>query len=182
MKTKIKAITAIEDLTSYNITDLSIGQLLPAVIDEVMISIYEGYHTIFLPMTMNNLAYRIWNKKRGGVFNADALKYSRGKEHAKYIRIQGLGIAVDCIARIINEDEEERFKLLGLIDGIIKDRPYMIVRNINPGQGLSNGEEFVNDIATPHEDLAFYEEVAANMYTVGEDFEPHVGSLSLFSE
>ena len=183
-KDKKTPLSRIEDIEFVTLTDLSVGQLLPTVIDEVMVSIYEGYHTIFPPMTMGRFDYNnTWKKGVGGVFNKDVLDFSRGKETGKYLHVQSP--SVNSIIRLITEDETERFTLLGLVHGQIKDSLYMVLRNLGSQDSpLTNVEDFRSDSVVPHEDILFYEEAnrEAIDYKVPEEFEPHVGSLSLFSE
>jgi hypothetical protein len=185
-KDKKTQLSRIEDIAFVTLTDLSVGQLLPTVIDDVMVSIYEGYHTIFPPMTMGRFDYNnTWKKGVGGVFNKDVLDFSRNKETGKYLHVQSP--TVNCIIRLITEEETERFTLLGLVHGHIKDASYMVLRNLeSPDSLLTNIEDFRSDSVVPHEDIIFYEEANAEGFglpvSMSEDFEPHVGSLSLFSE
>jgi len=175
---KNKTLVKLEDIESVILSELSVGQLLPTVIDKVLITIYEGYHTIFPPMDMGKFIYNnTWKKGVGGVFNQDVVNYSRGKSTGKYLQVKSP--TLNCIIRLISEEEIERFTILGLIHGQVKDSLYMVLRNLEPGGNLTNVEEFSSDIVIPNEDILFYE---ANAQEPTDDFEPHVGSVSLFSE
>ena len=178
-KDKNTQLSRIEDIEFVTLTDLSVGQLLPTVIDEVMVSIYEGYHTIFPPMSMGKFGYNTWKKGVGGVFNKDVLNYSRNKETGKYLHVQSP--TVNAIIRLISEEETERFTLLGLVHGHIKDSLYMVLRNLESQDSpLTNVEDFRSDSVVPHEDIIFYEEATSEGFVApnAEDFEPHVASVS----
>ena len=62
----------------------------------------------------------------------------------------------------------------------------MVLRNLESQDSpLTNVEDFRSDSVIPHEDILFYEEANNEGFgapDASEEFEPHVGSLSLFSE
>ena len=159
------------------VTDVNIVELIPNVIDNIMVTMYEGFHTVVLPLNVNNLIFRNWHKGKGGVFSRDVVKYSQGKTPGKYILLQGL--TLNCVARIISDEELDTFKSLKLVDGQIKDRPYMILKHLEEGEKLNGSQKYLNEISLAHEEA---EVMYANVQHEDDDFESHAGSISLFSE
>jgi len=138
-------------LEDNNVFDLNINELLPNIIDNVVISMYEGYHTVFLPMNMMGISFRAWYRGKGGVFSKDVKNYSMGKPTGKYILVKNENSTF--IARIISEDEMELFSTLKLVDGKIKDTSYMIFKHLARGQKYNDIESYVN-IQIPIEELS----------------------------
>ena len=56
-----KAIQTMEELEQINLTvkDLSITDIIPNNIDDFVVNIIDGHHTIFLPLKANNRKRRI---------------------------------------------------------------------------------------------------------------------------
>ena len=112
--------------------------LVPNVFENVIIYIRDGKHVLDLPTNMIGDMFRKWKKTRGGIFSRDLLRFLRGKDNAgKYVLIEKDGYRT--VARLIEEEEELlMFKSLKLVDGNLKDVPYMILRTVPMGEKLTN--------------------------------------------
>lgn len=178
MLTTKKTLEPIDD-TNYLIKDLEITDIVPNIIDNYVIYIdEEGFHTIHLPLNETTQETKIWRNGPGGIFSKDVLNFCRKKAHGKYLQIKGDDLNV--IARIISEDEESFFKSLKLIDGQLKDTSFMILRHLNDDDNLTSVKNHAVD-------KNFFElEETINIVpikiTTHEDFEPLVGSISLFND
>lgn len=159
-----------------NVTDVDIEQLIPNVVDNFLVVMHEDHHTIVLPMDVTGIEFRAWYKGRGGVFSKDVLRHSLNQSHGKYVLVKDNDINI--VARLISEEEELSFEALKLIDGKIKDTPYMIFKKLHYGEKLTSNKATIKEIDLEQEDP----ELIYVSKTVDEDFEPHVGSISLFSE
>ena len=160
------------------ITDVKLEQLIPNVIDDFIVTIFEQHHTISLPDHITGTQFKSWHQGRGGVFSKDVLKYTFKKTHGKYVLIQGKD--VNCVARLISEEEQEQFAELKLIDGKIKDRPYMILKKMQNGEKLTSTQRYINENGMEHEESIYI--VPSAIERQDDDFEHHVGSISLFNE
>jgi hypothetical protein len=164
---------------NYNIRDLEITDIVPNIIDNFMVTILDGHHTLLLPSTTTGLQLNAWSREKGGVFSKDVLKHSLGQKCGQYVLIGGNDL--NCIARLITEEELFSFETLKLVDGKIKDIPYMILRNLKEGDTLINTKKISVE-------KDFYSEVdsiilsAPKVISHDEDPDYHVGSVSLFNE
>ena len=172
-----KILTPLEDFHE-TVKDISIDKLIPNVIDNFIITIFEDHHTIVLPLNITGSQFKTWNRGRGGVFSKDVLKYSLKKPHGKYILIKSKSL--NCIARVISEEEEFQFKTMKLIDGQIKDRTYMIVKKIENEEKLTNTQRYINENDIEHEDNIYVSTLPVT--SQDDDVDHHVGSISLFTE
>jgi len=176
--TKNKKIQASGEVPNDTITDIKIEQLIPNVIDNFIVTIYEGHQTIALPMNITGTEFRAWYKRKGGVFAKDVLQFSLKKPHGKYVLIKGE--TLNCVARLISEEEELQFRTLKLVDGQIKDRPYMILKKLENGEKLSNTQRYINETDIEHEENPYV--VPLPVTSQDDDVDHHVGSISLFTE
>ena len=172
-----KIQTPVED-RNETVTDVKIEQLIPNVIENFVVTIFENHHTVALPMNVAGTQFRAWYKGRGGVFSKDVLQFSLGKTPGKYVLIQNNDIK--CIARLITEEEELSFKTLHLVDGQIKDRPYMILKKLEEGEKLSNTRKYINEKDIEPEENLYVS--ASQVTSHDDDVDHHVGSISLFTE
>jgi len=168
----------IEDI-NYSIKDLNITDIVPNSIDNYIVYIdEEGHHSIHLPLNETGPQFKIWKNGRGGIFSKDVLDFCLNRFCGKYLHIKGQNI--NYIVRLITDDEEHLFKSLKLIDGKIKDIPYMILRSLGADDHLTSIKKSITD-----KDFIFDEEtinIIPIKITINEDFEPHIGSISLFNE
>lgn len=175
---RTKKIQASDEIINNTITDIKIEKIIPSVIDNFIVTIFEGHQTIALPMNINGTEFRAWYKRKGGVFAKDVLRFSLGQPHGKYVLIKG--DKLHCVARLIEEEEELQFKTMKLVDGQIKDRPYMILKKLEEGEKLSSTQRYINETDIELEENEFVE--ASAITAPDDDIDHHVGSISLFSE
>ena len=128
----------------FNVKDLSIEELIPNVFDNCIITVFEGHHTLDMPMTMTGMAFTNWMKTKAGIFSKDVFRYTHNKLQGKYVLYEGHD--KKFIARLINEDELLIFESLKLIDGYFKDVPYMILKNLKNDESLTNAKRYIEVI------------------------------------
>ena len=176
--TKNKKIKGPAEEVNDSVTDINIKDLIPNVIDDYIITMFEDHHTIVIPLGVTGTQFKAWHKAKGGVFSKDVLNYSLKKSHGKYILLKGK--TLNCVARIIDEEEELSFKTLKLVDGQIKDRSYMILKNLENGEKIKGTQRYINEKDINHEDNLFV--TASLKPSQDDDVDHHVGSISLFTE
>jgi hypothetical protein len=178
-KNKIK-IEIDEDI-NFNIKDLKMEQIIPNVIDDYLITIYDDHHTIIMPPNITGIQFKIWSQGRGGVFSKDVLHHTLNKNNSKYILIKSKDL--HCIARIISEDEKSLFESLKLIDGKLKDTSYMILRNLKNGDKLTNVNKYIEEKDIVNEEDMRISILDTQKISHDEDLDNyHVESISLFTE
>ena len=131
-----------EDVT-YKIKDLSIKDITPNVIDNYLVVILDEHQTIVIPSTTTGMQFKAWRRTRGGIFAKDVLNYALNKPCGKYVLIKGKDMR--CIARLITEEENMIFSTLRLIDGQIKDMPYMILKNLKENEKLTSTRKYIEE-------------------------------------
>lgn len=161
-----------------SVKDIKIEQLIPNVIDNYIVAVFENHHTIVLPLNITGTQFRAWYKGKGGVFSKDVLNFTLKKPHGKYILIRNKGLK--CVARVITEEEELQFKTMKLVDGQIKDRPYMILKKLEEGEKISSTQRYINEKDVEHEESTIIP--ASRESSQDDDVDHHVGSISLFTE
>jgi len=163
------------------IKDLSIKDLIPQAFKEITITFEKGSHCVNMGVGMNQDKYKTFRKSKGGMFSRDSLAYSRGNEHGKYLLIEGNGNRK--IVRIIEDEELLLFQTLKLINGIIKDKPYMLLKELAEGQKITGTTEYIKK-NSEHDEII--EEVVMNVVPtsieVEDDHESVGSSVSLFDE
>jgi len=172
-------IDPIEDY-NYTIRDLTIEEIVPNNIDNYLVSIYGGHHLIVLPNSVMGIQFKNWKRSRGGQFSRDVLYHTLKKyeDVGKYILVKGDGQYF--IARLIAEEEKLKFEALKLIDGKIKDVPYMILRHLNEDDALTNTKLSVFSNEEELQSTDFYPSTSQPVHD--EELDYHGGSVSLFSE
>jgi hypothetical protein len=153
--------------------------LLPNVINNVIIGTIDEHHTIQLPDSMNGDKYKTFRKSRGGVFSRDSLAYTRNKPHGEYFLYTEEGVRF--IGRIIKEEEALMFHTLHIVDGKIVDAEYMKLKDLEPDEKLTRSVRYIKET---NEDL---EEETIDPILVSEaiaedDSETAITSVSLFDE
>ena len=177
---KNKTIEVPNENLNETVTDIKIEELIPNVIDNFIVTIFEDHHTVALPMNITGSQFRAWYAGKGGVFSKDVLKFSLNKSHGKYVLIKNSKL--NCVARLITEDEELQFKTLKLVDGQIKDRPYMILKKLEEGEKLSSTQIYINEREIEIENESNFSSPAKSTTHEDDDFEGISRSISLFSE
>lgn len=172
-----KSLTESDNIVKETITDVTFEHLIPNVIDNIIVTIFEDHHTVVLPVGFTGSQFRTWHKGKGGVFSTDVLNFTLNKPHGKYVLIKSKD--QNCVARIIEEPEELQFKTMKLVDGQIKDRPYMILKKLEEGEKLASTQRYINEKDVIPEENEYVP--ASSKPTQDDDFEHHVGSISLFT-
>ena len=170
--------TKIQEESLLTVLDVNINEITPNVINEYTVNILDGHHTVIIPMNTNGMQFRAWHKGKGGIFSKDVLNYSLGLPHGKYVVINGHKL--NCIARIISEDEELHFRTMKLVDGQIKDRPYMILKHLLENEPLSSVRGYVNEKGTHFEEIEYIPET--KITSEDEEIDHPIRSISLFTE
>jgi len=171
----------IDENSNESVQDISLLELIPNCIHNVTVSMYEGYHTLFLPTNYDVLAFKVWRNGPGGIFSRDVLNFSRKKEYGNYVLVKT--DTQNFIARLIEEEEYEKFKMLKLVDGKIKDQHFMILRHVNDDK-LTSYSNFVPTSAIVNDDELedLYIPVLKNGAGEDEEFEYLGNSVSLFND
>ena len=178
MVKKKKNKIASEEDQNYTIKDLSIDEITPNIIAGYVVTMFEGHHTIALPMIANGQHFKTWSRGRGGVYSRDVLHHSQNKPHGKYILFKGYDKYF--IARLISEDEHLAFKTLNLIHGEIKDTSYMILKHLKEGDKLTDVKQNIfNELETADDMVAIS---LPEQSDIKKENKPRGITISLFSE
>ena len=167
-----KILDTIEE-KNLSIKDLKIEEIIPNSIDEVIIVIINDELQIHLPNNMIKEKYQHWMKGRGGVFVNDIKNKER---NFHYVLLNGQEEKI--IARLIEKEEIEKFNNLKLIDGKIKDKPYMKLRILHEGEKLTKTNRYIekNDKMVKEPKI-----IIPNHISSKEDSDNH-GNISLFKD
>jgi len=168
-----------EDLSELKIKDLDMSDLLPQSLNGVIILEHEGRHCLDMPFMMDGAKFKTWRKSKGGLFNLDAIKYLRGHEYGKYLLIEGSGKRK--IVRLIEDEELLMFKTLKLLNGMVKDKPFMLVKNLAPGEKLTTSERYIKK-NSEHEEVEDEMKIQPTVIKPEADHESNTTSVSLFDE
>jgi hypothetical protein len=169
-----------DELDDIKIKDLKISDIIPQSYNDVIITIMDGYHTLHLPPTMEKGKFKTWRKSAGGMFSKDVLNFSRKKEHGKYVLIEGRGERK--IVRLIEDEELNEFKHFKLVKGIVKDKPYMILKKLSPGEKLTNTRRYIKE-NSEHVEIEETINITPQMLSNSDDdYDTNVSSVSLFDE
>ena len=161
------------------VKDLSINQIIPNTIFDVTINIDNDHHTIYLPVNFNGDRFRTFKKSRGGMFSKDVLNFSRGFKHGKYLLI--LTDIEKMIVRLIEDEEILMFQSLRLIDGIIKDKSYMLLKTLQRGDKLTSTKKYIEKINSDNNEEVEVMNVNLPVQdTVEDDQDYTIRSISLF--
>jgi len=164
---------------NLKIKDLSINQIIPNTINDIAITIESNCHTLYLPDNFNGDRFRTFKRSRGGMFSKDVLNFSRGFKHGKYLLI--LNDTEKMIVRLIEDEELLMFQNLKLIDGILKDKSYMLLKTLQRGDKLTSTKRYIVKINS--DDDAEVEVMNVNLPVpskVEDDQDYTTRSISLF--
>lgn len=134
-----------EKILNYTLRNLEISEICPNFVDGVVISIEEGKRRLDLPSSMSSDVFRKWLGGKGGVFSQDVSHFLKGKPTAKYILMEGEGERT--ILRLIEEEEFLAFETRKLVNGKVKDKAYMLLRNLQEGDSLTTSSRYI--VETP---------------------------------
>lgn len=173
-------MTEKENLENLNIKDLEIKDLIPQSFNGTVVSVVNGLQTLYLPIGMDGPKFKTFRKSRGGIFSKDVLEYNRGKECGKYVLIEGNGERK--VVRIIEDEEMLLFQSLRLIKGIVKDKPYMLLRNLAQNEKLTSAGRYIDKENSDYEIEVEEMIVTPQVKAVEEDHDATTTSISLFDE
>jgi len=130
---------------------------------------------------MDGPKFKTFRKSNGGVFNRDVLAYKRGKEYGKYVLIEGN--RERKIVRLIEDEELLLFQTLRLVKGIVKDKPYMLLRKLGEKEKLTSSGRYIEKENSEH-DIEVEPMVITPQVIAGddEDIDITTTSVSLFDE
>lgn len=167
-----KILDAVEE-KNLLIKDLNLEQIIPNCIEDVIVTKINEDVVLHIPSEMSREKYKIWKKGRGEVFVKD-IKNKEKNFH--YVILTGEGKRI--IARLIEEDEIERFNDLKLIDGKINDKPYMKLKILQEGEKLIKTDRYIekNDKMVKEPKI-----IITNHKTSNEESDNH-GNISLFKD
>ena len=167
---------------NYNVTikDLNIGELCPQAFNHGVINIVDGKHALFLRDSVNSDQYITFKKSKGGRFNKDVLNYLRDKPTGKYLLIEGKDDKK--IVRLIDDEDILLYQTLKLINGIAKDKPYMLLKKLELNDPLFSTSRYIKEKT---DDVIEDENVMSisPQVSVEEEESAHTtSSVSLFDE
>lgn len=166
---------------SLSVRDLVISDIVPQSCKYGVIQILDGRHVLFLNETVNKDKYKSFNKSAMGRFNSDVVKFTNKKNPGKYLLIEGKGERK--IVRLIEDEDLLLYQTLKLIDGIIKDKPYMILRNLEEGEKLTSSKRYVKEINNENADDLLFMNINPVSPTEEDDIHESISSsISLFDE
>lgn len=168
-----------EDLDNLSIKDLKIKDIIPQNIKNVIILELDGRHTIVLPENMEKNKFKTWRKSKGGIFNTDVLNYLRDKKHGQYVLIGDK--TNKHIVRLIEDDELHLFQALKLVNGVIKDKAYMLLRTLGDKERLTNTKTLIINPEFEEEEVETMTIDQAATIKPEDDHEPVTSSVSLFN-
>lgn len=132
-----------EKILNYTLKTLEINEICPNFIDGVVISIEEGQKRMDLPSSMSSEAFKKWFTGRGGVFSKDITNFLKKRPTATYILMEGEGERT--ILRLIEDEELTSFESRKLVDGIVKDKAYMILRDLKEEDSLTTSSRYIEE-------------------------------------
>jgi hypothetical protein len=163
-----------------SIIDIDVKDLTPHVIDGYLVSISDGHHTIGLPTNATGVQFRSWYRGRGGIFSKDVLAKIFNREYGKYVILKSNELK--CIARLIDDEEELSFKTMKLVDGYIKDRPYMILKHLDNDDSIRSTYRYILEKDIEIDDEIHIPVPPQISHDEDEIEQSHHGSISLFTE
>lgn len=172
-------LTEKED-SNLSVKDLSMEQIIPQSFKQGVINLIDGKHTLFLAENIDGDKFKTFRKSKAGRFNEDVLNFSRDKDHGKYLLIENKEKRE--IVRLIEDDEILLYQTLKLINGIIKDKPYMSIRELGPSDKLTNSKRYIKEKNDEIPITSESEFIPPPSPTLEDDHEVHATSVSLFNE
>jgi hypothetical protein len=132
-----------EKILNYTLRTLEINEICPNFVDGVVVSIEEGKKRLDLPTSMSSDVFRKWMSGKGGVFSKDLSDFLKGRPAATYILMEGEGERT--ILRLIEDEEFLAFETRKLVDGKVKDKAYMILRNLKEEDSLTTSSRYIEE-------------------------------------
>lgn len=123
--------------------DLKIEEILPITIEDIIIRISNERRELGLPYGFNGDRLKTWKRRSGGILYKDLFHYLKGEDSGKYIQAEGGNILL--ILRLIEDEELEDFESKKLIHGKIKDKPFMLLRNLSEIEEKNNDDGYIDE-------------------------------------
>jgi len=129
---------------------------------------------------MTGESYNRWKKGRGGVFHRDVFLWIQQKEHGKYVSMESGNEKL--IVRLIDDTELDNFESRKLIQGKIKDKPYMTFKNFSEIEEAKGENGYIDEISS--EELFETDDMEQAIINIPlEEDEDHSSkSISLFDD
>ena len=174
-----KILETVEE-KNLSIKDVKIKDLIPNAIEDVIIAFINDEVQLHFGKDLSGERFKKWKNGRGGVFYQDVKNWKNKKNHGNYVILNGNG-EDRTIARLIEEEEVETFDMLKLIDGKIKDKPYMKFRVIGEGEKLTKSDRYIEK---SNEDMASeYKIILPNHIASNDEVNTdQEGNVSLFND
>jgi len=167
-------VLAIVNEKKTSVTDLNLNQIVPNNIDNVILTISNNKCEMILPKSMSGNDFKRWKNNRGGIFSRDLINFTLNKPYGKYLLIEGN--KEKAIIRLIEDDELDRFETLKLVDGVIKDKSYMILRHMNNQDSLIKTDIYIEQGI---EEAEVPKIIIPDITSIPEDSDNHIPSESI---
>jgi hypothetical protein len=128
--------------------DLDIKTVLPIMIDNVIVTIENESHRLYLPTQMGKESYKRWNKGPGGLFSRDLHYMNTGRTSGKYVTFNDHETVT--ILRLVSEDEVETFESLDLLHLKVGNFLATIIKTYKKGQKLHLADEYIEENNEDH--------------------------------
>jgi hypothetical protein len=161
-----------EKILNYTLRTLEINEICPNFIDGVVISIEEGKRRLDLPPSMSSDIFKKWLDGKGGIFSQDISNFLKKRPSGTYILMEGEGERT--ILRLIDEEEFIAFETRNLINGKVKDKPYMTLKTLKKEESLTTSSRYV--------DVEISEGVDPESIDIPHDEDSLTQSMQLFSD
>jgi len=129
------------DDNNLSIKDLNINEIVPNVVENVIIHVFDNRCQLNLPSNMTGFDFKKWKNGRGGIFSKDLNDFLFGKNDNQYVLLKSE--KERKIIRLINDNENKIFEQLNLIDGKIKDKNYMVIRTLYNEEPLTKNNRYI---------------------------------------
>lgn len=176
----LKAKLSEKEIVNLSVKDLEMKDIIPQSFPHGIVNIIDDRHVLYLSENVDTDKFKTFRKSKGGRYNEDVLNYSRQKEHGQYLLIEGKGERK--IVRLIEDADILLYQTLKLINGIIKDKPYMTLRTLDPSEKLTSSKRYIKEKTSEtliESDAVFAPQPSP---TIEEDHEVNSTSVSLFNE
>jgi len=120
----------------HTVECVNLTDIVPNVIDNVVINIENGRHILHLPSDMGKDSFRRSLQGRMGIFSNDVLKMSKNTFVTTHYRKVTDGNAV-YIVRLV-DDLSPMHNTSEFVDGYIDGRPFTKMMDRSVGEGLIN--------------------------------------------
>jgi hypothetical protein len=163
-----------EKILNYTLRTLDINEICPNSIEGVIISIDNGKLRADIPSTMTSGVFQHWGKRKGGIFSKDIKRYIKGNPCGIYILMEGEGEGKRIILRLIDDEEFPDFEIKELVDGKVKDKPYMVLKTLGPEENLTSTLRYIKEIEIIDEEI--------DPIDTSQDEDSSVQNMQLFAD